>query len=251
MPTDLHPLSILVVEDDPSFALELEMLIDQIGYALAGVAPSAKAALEIIHAGEVDFILMDINLSGRMSGVDVGRQITHLDIPILYLTGFDTEAHYQAARASNFMGYLVKPVGKHTLRTTIGLAVGKIMQSRVLHPAAAPELSLGGDYLFVRRNRRLHEKVLRSDILLVEGADDYVKLWTNASQPYLLRQRMTDLTQLLSAPRFFRVHRSFIVNVSAIQAIDFAGGLVRVLDRDIPISRSKRADFERLVERLE
>lgn len=239
-------LSILIVEDDPSFSLELEMMIGQIGFGLAGVAASAAAALEIIHTGEVDLILMDINLSGRMSGLDVGRQISHLDTPILYLTGFDSEQYYREARASNFMGYLVKPIGKYTLRTTIGLAMGKIQQARLEKKAGSPER----DHFFVRRNN-IHEKVRRRDILLVEGADDYVKLWTAPAQSYLLRQTMTDMERLLGDGDFFRVHRSFIVNVNAIQVINFASGKARILDRDIPISRSKRADFARVIERLD
>ena len=110
--------------DDLSFALELEMLVQEIGYQVAGVVDNSASALEIIYSERVDFILMDIEIKGRMTGLELGKKLRPIKIPILYITSFGNEAHYEEAQKSNIVGYLVKPIDKYTLRTAISLAVG-------------------------------------------------------------------------------------------------------------------------------
>ena len=249
VPPALSPvtaLSILIVEDDLSFALELEMMITRIGHTLAGAVSSARAALDRIHAGGIDFIVMDIALGDQLSGIDIGRRIEHLEIPILYITGYDTEENYREARNSNFVGFLVKPVGLHTLRTTIELVVDRIELSRFTAPTPPPPPE---EYIFVRDGKS-HRQVSINDILLLEGSGDYVKLWTGPTQHQLFRQTMREMEEMLGGEQFFRIHRSYLVHVPTIQKINFPAHRLRILDRELPISRSKRAALERVIRKL-
>ena len=254
--TSSTPLSVLIVEDDPSFALELEMLVHRTGHRLAGAATHAGQALDLIRSRRVDMIIMDITLAGRMTGLEVGKRIAHLDIPVLYITSHNTEEHYRQSRMDNTIGYLTKPISKYSLNTVMELAQDKIAQGKYGSQAKTPPgaaANLAGtdqDYLFIR-GREGHEKVMLKDIVLIEGAADYVNVYTTEGRLYLVRKTMTEMVRELGSDNFFRVHRSFIVNVAAVESIDFVGSNLKVLNREIPISRRKRSDFEAVLRRVE
>ena len=116
-------LDVLIVEDNLSFALELEMLIQEIGYNIVGRVDNSDEALEIILNKQPDFILMDVDIKGNMTGIEIGDKIKHLDIPILFITSFGDDVHYQKAKQTLMVGYLVKPIDKFTLLTSIQLAM--------------------------------------------------------------------------------------------------------------------------------
>ena len=245
-----NALSVLIVEDEPSFALELEMLVEEIGYRVSGVVDNSASALEMAFAGEVDFILMDIDIKGKMNGLDVGQKISHLNIPVLFITSISNEAHYEKALKSNFMGYLVKPVDKYTLRTAIGLSFSKLMKGPRNKNEELVEEFIQNNYLFIRRNK-VYEKVSQQDIVLVEGANDYVNLLANDGRKFLVRKTMKAMEDLLADWTFYRVHRSYIVNLKSIDSIDFLNNELVVLDRVVPISRHKKLELERVVRKLD
>jgi DNA-binding LytR/AlgR family response regulator len=249
-PLEKKRLSVLIVEDDPSFGLELEMLVEEIGCKVVGLVDNAAAALELIFSEEIDLILMDIDIKGKLNGLAIGKKIYHLSIPVLFITGMSTKEHYEEALTTNFIGYLVKPVNKYTLKTTIDLAFDKLRQGSPVRDASERKELLKEDFFFVRRNK-LHEKVNWRDIALIEGASDYVKLWTKDSRSYLLRQTMKRMEEMLGKRSFYRVHRSYIVNLEAIEAIDFKGGEIRVLNREVPINRKSRQELEQMALKVE
>lgn len=243
-------LSVLIVEDDPSFGLELEMLVEEIGCKVVGLVDNAARALELIFSRDIDLILMDVDIKGALNGLDIGKQIRHLSIPVLFITGMSTEQHYEEALMANFIGYLVKPVNKYTLRTTIDLAFDKLQQERHTLDHSLKKEFTGANFLLMRRNK-LYEKVRRQDIVLVEGASDYVKAWTTNETSYLLRQTMKGMEEILKNEPFYRVHRSYIINLEAIQAVDFGNGAVMILDRIIPMNRKSRLELGQIMPKIE
>lgn len=243
-------VSVLIVEDDPSFGLELEMLVEEIGCKVVGLVDNAGAALELIFSQEIDLILMDVDIKGELDGLAIGKKIKHLNIPVLFITGMSTEQHYEEALMANFVGYLVKPVNQYTLKTTIDLAFSKLQRDNQTPGNSLKEEFIRGDFLFIRRNK-LYEKVSQEDISLVEAAGDYVKLWTKNGGSYLLRKTMKEMFEMLKERSFHRVHRSYIINLKAIQAIDFVNSEVRILDRIIPMNRKSRLDLEQMALKVE
>lgn len=249
--TETTPISILIVEDDASFALELEMLIQDIGYQVAGVADSAASAMEAIYSKQVDFIMMDIDIKGKMTGLELGRKIRPIKIPILYITSFGSEAHYEEAQKSNIVGYLVKPIDKYTLQTAISLAVGQLFAAlKDGKPGQSADEFLFEEYLFLKKDNVYH-KVAERDIMLVEGSDDYVKICHRDGRTFLLRKTLQMMERVLSETLFIRVHRSYLVNVAAIDHLDTNDSHLRVGDTTIPLSRQRRIELEKLIRKVE
>lgn len=234
-----------------SFALELEILVQEIGYRVAGVADSAASALEIIYAEQVDFILMDIDIKGRMTGLELGKKIRPLKIPILYITSLGSEAHYEEAQKSNIVGYLVKPIDKYTLQTAISLAVGQLFAAmKDGKQGQSADEFLFDEYLFLKKDNVYH-KVAERDIMLVEGSDDYVKIRLYDGRTFLLRKTLQMMERVLSDTLFIRVHRSYLVNVAAIEHLNAQDNQLRVGDTIIPLSRRRRVELEKIIRKVE
>lgn len=227
------------------------MLVQEIGYRVAGVADSATSALEIIYTEQVDFILMDIDIKGPMTGLELGKKIRPLKIPILYITSFGNESHYQEAQKSNIIGYLVKPIGKYTLHTAISLAVEQLFApQKGGKPGQSADGFLFEEYMFLRKNNVYH-KVAERDIMLVEGADDYVNIRLYDGRIFLLRKTLRMMMRMLPDNMFVRVHRSYLVNVAAIDHLDIQYNQVRAGDTIIPLSRRRRVELEKLIRKVE
>ena len=81
---------ILIVEDDPIVAADIESLIlDEKDYFVSGVAHNATSALDILANRIVDLVLLDINLGTGPSGIDIAKIINEKhELPFIFLTAF-------------------------------------------------------------------------------------------------------------------------------------------------------------------
>ncbi len=115
---------ILVVEDEFMVAKYLQFRLPKLGYNVAGVVSSGEAALEKAAETQPDLILMDINLKGKMDGVEAAAQIrTLFNIPVVYLTACADEQTLNRAGSAEPFGYLLKPFRDKQLQTTIEIAL--------------------------------------------------------------------------------------------------------------------------------
>ena len=107
--------SILVVDDDPSMRLGMERLLGLYGFNTRSFA-SADALLRHGDFSEAFCIILDINLNGE-SGIALGRRLMDegLELPVIYITGNDSEANRAAAIASGCIAYLTKPFAASSL----------------------------------------------------------------------------------------------------------------------------------------
>jgi len=84
---------ILIVEDEPIVALDLQQEINQMGYEVVGVAESADEALLAVSACRPDLALMDIRIVGSMDGIQTARLLSSLyGTPSIFLTSYSDEA---------------------------------------------------------------------------------------------------------------------------------------------------------------
>lgn len=116
---------ILIVEDDPIVAADIESLIlEKKDYLVSGVAHDASSALDILANRIVDLILLDINLGSGPTGIDIAKVINEKhELPFIFLTAFSDEHTLAAASELGPSGYLVKPFNDRGLLTTIAVAL--------------------------------------------------------------------------------------------------------------------------------
>jgi len=65
--------NILIVEDNPTIAMDIRLNLEAGGYDIVGAAASGNSAIDILESKQVDIILLDINLNGEMTGIDCDR----------------------------------------------------------------------------------------------------------------------------------------------------------------------------------
>jgi CheY-like chemotaxis protein len=114
---------LLIVEDEPEVARTLEIKLKKFGYTVVGSERSAENAIE--KAGELhpDIVLMDIELSGKMDGIQAADAIRKkYQIPSIYITAICDAKTLQRVGGSIPYGYILKPFNDDELCTVIDIA---------------------------------------------------------------------------------------------------------------------------------
>lgn len=238
IPDTMEALRILLVEDDPSAALDVEMLLAEMGYQLMGVLSDGGTALSTILEEQPDFIILDIELKGKLSGIDIAREIKYLQIPVIFTTSFADKQLYEQARDTFAFGYIVKPFDKLTLQSAIEQAVKALHNEDMLGEADArwKEDLVVKDSLLVKHNNILY-KVFYAEILFVQGEGNYCTLHTKLKK-YVVKSSMRKMLGELPGELFCPAQKSFIVNLLMIDAIDTGSGKVFIGENEIPLGRN-------------
>ncbi len=127
---------ILIVEDERILAADLEDRLKSMGYEVCARASSGEQAVELSAEKDPDLILMDIQLEGKMDGIQAASIIKErLDLPIVYLTAFSDEQTLNRAKVAEPFGYLLKPFQPRELRSTIEMALYKADMEKQLKQA--------------------------------------------------------------------------------------------------------------------
>ncbi|GEM_PF-1191690 len=124
---------VMIVEDEPIIAMEIKATLDGLGYDVTAVVTSGEEAVEKASECTLDIMLIDITLSGEISGIDAINRIREkYDIPFVFLTAHTDEKVFRSAIETKPYGYLVKPVGKSELYTTIETALQRYLLEKRL-----------------------------------------------------------------------------------------------------------------------
>ena len=120
----MEPVCILVVEDEGVTAMDIQAQLQSLGYDVPALAFSGEEAVAQAEKIQPDLILMDIRLTGKLSGIEAAKQIRERNnTPIIYLTAYADEETLQQAKVTEPVGYILKPFDNRTLRSTIEMAV--------------------------------------------------------------------------------------------------------------------------------
>ncbi|MFX1704081.1 sigma 54-interacting transcriptional regulator [Chitinophaga sp. CC14] len=113
---------ILIVEDEFIVANNLQMILEEAGYTINGIAASAREAQEYIQQNKPDLVLLDIRLKGKLSGIDIARKLRADHIPFIYLSAYANQAILEEAKTTEPYGFLVKPIREKDLLVALEIA---------------------------------------------------------------------------------------------------------------------------------
>lgn len=132
---------LLIVEDEPVVALDLQQEVEQLGCEVVGLAESADEALVAAEICRPDLALMDVRIVGSMDGVQTARLLrTAYQVPVIFLTSYSDETTISRAAKEMPYGYLTKPFKSRELKATLNVALHKA-QADALERAEREELS--------------------------------------------------------------------------------------------------------------
>ena len=128
---------ILVVEDEPIVARDIEQQLLELGYAPVGHAMRGEEAIAMTLALRPDLVLMDIQLAGNMDGITAALTIREqAAIPVVFLTAFSADDTLDRAKRAHPYGYILKPFSDRELRTVLEMALYKCHTEEQLREAA-------------------------------------------------------------------------------------------------------------------
>ena len=235
----MRKIRVLAVEDDALHADVLRMVLDQLDYELIDLVSTSEEVMRLLKATKPDVLLMDIDLNGVESGIDLVKKINDLiDIPVIYLTSFKEEAVFKQARETVPEAYLTKPYESENLRAAIELAVFK-KQKEMHHPQPKVENIAATNTVFVKEGNTL-VKIQLQDIAIVEAYDKYCFIYTKEKK-HLLNLQLKNLLQHLPSAQFIQVHRSYIVNLEAIEKVRLPQNSLEVAGKLVPVSKTYKS----------
>jgi CheY-like chemotaxis protein len=116
---------ILIVEDDSPTAEHLNDCADALGFTVLGITSSGEEAISLARELRPDITLMDIQLSGRMDGIEAAARIRELRIPVVYLTASTDSSTLDRAKITEPFGFVIKPFDRRDLEVAIEMAIYK------------------------------------------------------------------------------------------------------------------------------
>lgn len=245
-------LNLLVVEDEAILAMALCDRLENEGYRVVGVASNGARAMDLFRRNPVDLLLCDIHIQGDYDGIETVRRIrSERPVPVIYLTAFTDAPTVERAKQTGPSAYLVKPYDLTALRIAIDVAVHNFQQAAsgtgTLPPLAAerePLMRFGETTVFLKQGHQF-VKLHLPNVLVLE-ADDVYTTFLTSTKKYALRMPLTNVLERLAYPPLVRVHRSYAINVAALDG--FSDHELRVAGHLVPLGRSYREPFLRYLQ---
>ena len=242
--------NVLVVEDESIVSKDIQHSLKKLGYNVVGAANNGETAVSLALEHQPDIILMDIMLKGEMNGIEAADAIRkETNIPVIFLTAYADESTLAKAKVTQPYGYIIKPFKEIDIHTSIEMALYKhkketeVLKERDLLYSLVENKEAAGarDIMFVKSNSRL-VKLKTSDIYFIEALKDYVVINTLNTR-YTVHSTMKDIEAKLPEADFIRVHRSFIVRLDKIVAIEQPNLILENDKKIIPIGGSYKDDL--------
>jgi DNA-binding LytR/AlgR family response regulator len=209
---------------------------------VVATADNGEDAIELALKHKPDLALMDIMIKGDMNGIAAAEEIKrNIDIPVVFLTAYADENTLNEAKMAEPHGYILKPFKDVDIQTAIEMALHKHSKEQELKLESdflrsLAEHKADADVIFVKNRSRL-VRVKNEDLLFVEALKDYVVVHTR-QESYTIHSTMKEVEQKLNPRLFVRVHRSFIVNIDAVESIKYAMITMEGMEKEIPVGGS-------------
>lgn len=213
----------LIVEDEPIARRALQGFIRDIPWLqLVGEAVDGREAVRLIHEREPDLVFLDVQLP-EMTGLEVLERI-QLDPAVVFTTAYDKYA--VAAFEFEAIDYLIKPFGEARFRETLERVRRRLAATGAPGEASRDRarVAFGGGpltRLFARRGNDIVPVPL-AEVSHIDAADDYANVHRRG-ETYLVHVSLGELASRLDPERFLRIHRSHIVNLDEVAAIQEHG----------------------------
>jgi DNA-binding LytR/AlgR family response regulator len=246
----MNKIRVLIVEDEPIIAADLEDRLTEMGYEVAYQCGSGEEALQFLQTNPADLVLMDIQLEGRLDGIEAaGMMSKKQSIPVIFLTSNADDQTFSRAKTTNPAAFLTKPFRGKDLKHAIELAISRAALTETVseNKGESNNAFLFNDRLFIKVKDRM-VRMFFSDILWFEADDYYCKLITRDKE-ILIGQTLKQMGEALSGiPQFMRVHRSYIINLSQIEEI---GDLfVTIHKKQIPLNKISKEDITTRLQKI-
>lgn len=250
-------VKILIVEDEILLSEQLAAFLGK-QYEVIGLAESGEKALNIVKMNPPDIVLMDIELEGKLDGIETAERIQKsLFIPIIYLTKLHGDKTLDRVKKTMPAAYLSKPFKIHDVKNAIETAIF----SRQMHPKKKADieprqietysLSIFNNRLFYRKEGGVFHRAFIDDIIYIEAVGGSCILETVES-PIKLSINLKDFFNYVEGTNLVKVHRRYGVNAEYVKQFTMTMALLeytrqddpeKIIRKEIPLGPTNRRDL--------
>lgn len=214
-------IKILIVDDEVLIAEHLKSVMQTFGCSNFAMAHSPHTALDLLKSYKPDIVFLDIRLYKNQEGIEIGERINQeFKIPFIYITAFSDSSIIKTALHTHPASFITKPYKAADIFAALSLVY-------INNPNLSKSyinFKYGNEYI----------KFPTHEIQLIERQGNYIKIHC-ATKKYLLRNSIEWMADKLPDDIFFRVHRSFLVNLRCIDK--HTTEHISIHNIEIPISR--------------
>lgn len=244
-------LKTLLVDDEHDAHIIMTSLLGQYcpEVEIIGSAYNVAEAVSMINTHKPDLVFLDIQMP-EQSGFQLLDQFESIDFEIIFVTAFSEFAlrAFQVSAAD----YLMKPVDVARLKQAVSKVDKQLASSESRQKYSLLKTNLKTES-FTRMALPVSDGLIfieLKDIVYLNADGPYCNVLTNSGQKYLVSKTLKKFEELLSSsPKFFRPHRSFLINMDYVQKfLRQDGGYVVLQDEhQIPIVKDKVSAFYELL----
>lgn len=220
-------MHVLIIEDNISTAVDIEMILSEMGDFDIAKATTIEQAEKHFSNSSPDLIVADILLSGESSLSFL--KDTAAEIPTIILTNHSTSEFYEESLAINALAYLMKPVDAVSLKFEID-------RIRLNGTATINDVSRK---TMIRDGQRIY-MIYPDDIIWIKTEGNYSTIRTKAKK-IVVKKSLSKILEVIDNHKLFRSFRSAMINLNFIDTIDLKKNAVMMIDgSSIPMSKKQR-----------
>ncbi|MBN1198596.1 MAG: response regulator transcription factor [Bacteroidales bacterium] len=247
-------LRTLIIDDETHMRQTLETLLHKHcpNVKLVGMADGVASGLASIRRHHPDLVLLDIRMADG-TGFDLLRKAEPIDFRIIFITAYDQYA-IDAFRFSA-LDYLLKPVIPQYLAEAVQRAAEQKMKDLELQlQNLKNHMGTEGDSMrkIVLRTMESIHVIPVEDILYCASDSNYTTFILAGSKRIVVSKTLKEYEDMLRGSGFFRVHKSYLVNLSNMIRLDKGEGGTLVMGNDdrIPVGASRKEQLMELFDKL-
>ncbi len=230
----------LIVDDEQLARDLLESYVNKIEYLeLVETCSSAIEAMQVLQQQEIDILFLDIHMPD-LSGIELLKMLKKRPATIFTtayseyaLEGYELEV----------VDYLVKPIEFDRFFKAVSKAMGALQKNQPILLQNRAPIDTQETYFFVKSDAKII-RIAFDDVLFIEALQKYIRIYTTKEKITTLLS-ITKVLELLPAQQFYRIHRSYVLNIDKIDNIE--GNMVKIGPHTLTISKGQREGFFEVV----
>jgi DNA-binding LytR/AlgR family response regulator len=218
-------INAIAIDDEPLALTVIKSLCDKSeSINLQKTFTQPNEALKYLQKYPIDLIFCDIQMPA-MTGINLVKSLQQKTM-VIFTTAFSEYA--TVSYELNAIDYLLKPINLKRFTQAISKVQEYFDYINKNDQSADKNIFVRADFSLV--------KIPLADILYIEGLADYLKIYIKDRKTIVARMPMKDMMKKLSSVDFIRVHRSFILPFSKIEAV--RGTTIFIGNKEFPIGRT-------------
>ena len=221
----------LIVDDEPLARELIRGHVEKLeNFEIVAECSDAMKALQVLREKQIDLMFMDIQMP-QITGIEFLKTLKHQPKVII------TTAYREYALEGfelDVVDYLLKPITFERFLKSVNKYYQMIQDDVQVVSNTVADKMQDDSFVYIKENKKV-VKVYLSEIKYIEGLSEYVQIYTD-KRKIITKTSMTQMEEKLTSERFLRIHKSYIVSISKIEA--FTANTIEIQGKELPIGRS-------------